>query len=48
MSAKEYIQASQYNEVDTVTFALMDFDDTMIICAGNAYGQYDACQGEPY
>ena len=47
MTPEEYIQSSFLNEDILHNYRLEDFDDNDIICAGNVYGNSDACQGKP-
>ena len=45
MTPQEYIQSSVVTEDMMHNYRLEDFSHEDIICAGNAYGNSDACQG---
>ena len=47
MTPREYIKNSFLNEDILHNYRLEDFESKDIICAGNVYGNSDACQGKP-
>ena len=47
LKPEEYIRNSFINEDILHNYRLEDFTADDIICAGNAYGNSDACQGKP-
>ena len=46
LKPREYIKNSFINEDILHNYRLEDFGADDIICAGNAYGNSDACQGK--